>query len=211
MARYEEGQITGILKICLDLPKQYINGEPPVEVLWRTLIAGRTDTMHPAPPQTESAFSAYIKAVLIGGFIMSTMIEDREALHEILETLQAIGDKYPHPAIPSVAEFVALAKSIIRDPTQYHEEVQQLYARNKYRWFVSPIPSGLKGKSLCRTSRGYLGLSPYSAEVSNEVWLLKGARVFSLLKSSGDGLHEFMGESYIYGLMQGEALRLNLD
>ena len=213
VARYQEGDITGILKMCLDLPKEYINGEPPVEVLWRTLIAGRTDTTYPAPPQSESAFSAYIKALLIGGVIISSLEEDPEASQEILKTLQAIERKCPHPAIPSSGEFTALSESIIQDPTQFHAELQQLYARNTYRWFISPTPSGLKGKSLCRTSRGYLGLFPYSAEVGDEVWLLKGARVFHLLKkSSGDeGLREFLGESYVHGLMQGEALGLGLD
>ena len=87
VARFEEGQIIGMLKMCLDLPAEYINGEPPVEVLWRTLIAGRTDTAYPAPPQTESAFSAYIKAILIGHMIQSAAAKDREAAIKILETL----------------------------------------------------------------------------------------------------------------------------
>lgn len=208
VARFEEGQIIGMLKMCLDLPAEYINGEPPVEVLWRTLIAGRTDTAYPAPPQTESAFSAYIKAILIGHMIQSAAAKDREAAIKILETLRAIEDKCPHPAIPSVAEFRALVRSAIRDSAQFHESIQQLYARNTYSTAVSPAPSGLKGKSLCRSSRGYLGLFPYSAEVGDEAWLFKGARVFHLLRSSGDGAHELMGESYIHGLMEGEALRM---
>ena len=205
--RFEIGHITAMLQMCLGLPKIYINGEPPVEVLWRTLIAGRTDTAYPAPPETESAFSAYIKALLIGRMIELTIAEDREAFGNILETLQAIEDKCPHSSIPSFGEFVTLSRSIMQDPTAYLKDVQQLYARNTYRTFISPTPSGLKGKSLCRTSRGYLGLFPHSAEVGDEAWLLKGARVFHLLRSSGEGAHEFMGESYIHGLMQGEALR----
>ena len=208
VARFEEGQIIAMLKMCLSLPEKYINGEPPVEVLWRTLIAGRTDTASPAPPQTESAFSAYIKAILVAGVLESAEARNREAAIKILETLQAIESKCPHPAIPSVTDFDALVHSAIRDPTQYLNDVQQLYAQNTYRTAVSPTPSGLKGKSLCRTSRGYLGLFPYSAEVGDEAWLFKGARVFHLLRSSGAETYELMGESYIHGLMQGEALRM---
>ena len=208
VTRFEEGQIVGMLKMCLDMPEEYINGEPPVEVLWRTLIAGRTDTAYPAPPQTEAAFSAYVKAILIARVLESARAKDQEATTNILETLESIEDICPHPAIPSVAEFDALVHSAIRDPEQYHKDMQELYARNTYRTGVTPSPSGLNGKSLCRTVNGYLGLFPYSAEVGDEVWLLEGARVFHLLRSRSDVAREFMGESYVHGLMQGEALEM---
>jgi hypothetical protein len=66
--------------------------------------------------------------------------------------------------------------------------------------------AGAMLRRLCWTERGYLGLVPSEARLGDEVWLLKGCRVPLVLRRVGDGEdRELVGDSYIHGVMYGEA------
>jgi hypothetical protein len=61
------------------------------------------------------------------------------------------------------------------------------------------------GRLLAITEENLMGLVPTSAEVGDEIYLLAGGQVFYVLRPQGDGFR-LIGESYIHGLMDGEAL-----
>ena len=61
------------------------------------------------------------------------------------------------------------------------------------------------GRLLAITEEKLMGLVPISAEVGDEIYLLAGGQVFYVLRPQGDGFR-LIGESYIHGLMDGEAL-----
>jgi hypothetical protein len=71
-------------------------------------------------------------------------------------------------------------------------------------------------RSFAVTQAGYIGLVPSYAEVGDEVWVLVGGQVLYVLRDtdrkdiqSEKRIHEFLGEAYMHGLMDGEAGDLN--
>ena len=68
---------------------------------------------------------------------------------------------------------------------------------------VSPIYS----KKLVVTEGGAVGLGPKSAQEGDVVAVLHGCRTPVILRSGeDDGTFQLLGDSYFYGLMEGEAV-----
>jgi Heterokaryon incompatibility protein (HET) len=196
-----------ILAICLRLPLQYKNGQPPVEVLWRTLIAGRTDTAFPAPPETAMEFSEFVKKCLLSSILSHLQTRNLEGLVHMLATLIDIKNYCPHPALPSFEEFQSMISNPIRETDSLLSRLQGVNARD-FRMMITPTLKGRKGKAVFRTEKGYLGLCPHSSHIGDEVWLFKGAKVLHILRAPEEGkrAQELVGESYLHGFMEGEGL-----
>jgi len=62
-------------------------------------------------------------------------------------------------------------------------------------------------KTLFMASGNSLGKGPALTRVEDQVWLLHGARAPYVLRPLGDGEYEVVGEAYVHGIMQGEALK----
>ncbi|KAI2615424.1 HET-domain-containing protein [Hypoxylon sp. NC1633] len=207
---FDAGLIS-LLEVCLRLPQSYSNGQPPVEVLWRTLIAGRTDTAFPAPPETADEFAMFIKAGLIGISLEALEANGRDILLRLVTVLSEIETRCPHPSIPTVAEFNDLLRSVLNDLDACVQMLTALHANSKYRTMISPTHWGQMGRAVFRSGKGYLGLSPHLTQAGDEVWLFKGANLFHVLRSEGpasDG-KILLGEGYVHGFMEGEVLRLD--
>jgi len=60
-----------------------------------------------------------------------------------------------------------------------------------------------------RSSRGYFTSLPVCFRAGDEIWIVKGCRVPLLLRKSAEfsGCYQLVGSCYVYGVMQGEALR----
>ncbi len=67
------------------------------------------------------------------------------------------------------------------------------------------IHSACSGRHLFRTSAGRLGMGHSTLKVDDQVWLLAGSKSPVLLRPTGKGRFEFIGEAYVDGLMFGEA------
>ncbi|KAF2804654.1 uncharacterized protein BDZ99DRAFT_575297 [Mytilinidion resinicola] len=68
-------------------------------------------------------------------------------------------------------------------------------------------------RSLVFTDTGYMGLAPEYAQTEDTIWMFLGAPVFYVLRETGtrtnpweEPEYTFIGEAYIHGLMDGEAL-----
>ncbi|OTA98372.1 hypothetical protein M426DRAFT_113399 [Hypoxylon sp. CI-4A] len=207
VVHFDSGLLS-VLELCLSLPLEYANGEPPVEVLWRTLIAGRTDTAFPAPPETADHFARFVKAGLLGIALKAIDAGDKDSLSRLELVLNGIEMRCPHPSVPTVNEFHDFLSSALDDMDGCVRMLMELHASCAYRTMISPTHWGQKGKAVFRSRNGFLGLSPHSTAVGDEVWLLKGARVFHVLRKKGDESEEriLLGEGYVHGLMQGEVL-----
>ena len=66
------------------------------------------------------------------------------------------------------------------------------------------------------TQAGYIGLVPSYAEVGDEIWVLFGGQVLYVLRDTGrkdilcgKRIHEFLGEAYVHGFMDGEVGKLD--
>ncbi|KAI1137587.1 HET-domain-containing protein [Hypoxylon sp. FL0543] len=210
VVHFDSGLLS-ILEICLGLPQRGVNGQAPVEVLWRTLIAGRTDTAFPAPEETAADFADFVKAGLIGISMEALSSGEREPLVRLLTVLSEIEARCPHPSIPTVDAFNNTLGSALSDLGGCIEMLTELRANCPYRTMISLTHWGQKGKAVFRSRKGFLGLAPHSTQVGDEVWLLKGANLFYILR---DGNAEsagkvLLGEGYVHGFMEGEALRLD--
>jgi hypothetical protein len=63
-------------------------------------------------------------------------------------------------------------------------------------------------RNVCMTQKGYLGLVPISAMIGDLICLFLGGQVFYCLRPSANVEHEYeyIGEVYVHGLMDGEAM-----
>lgn len=57
------------------------------------------------------------------------------------------------------------------------------------------------------TDDGYYGLGPKTVQQNDMVWFLFGAKIPVVLRAIGGGQRVLVGDCYIHGLMDGEAVR----
>jgi hypothetical protein len=92
---------------------------------------------------------------------------------------------------------------LARDKTTMSKH--DLEARDR---LMSSVVYANAGRCLCRTDRGYIGLVHEASKIGDEVYGLMGRQVFDVLrKRSGEARgFEYIGECYLHGLMDGEAM-----
>ena len=61
------------------------------------------------------------------------------------------------------------------------------------------------GRKLIISTEGYLGYTTEAAELEDEIWLIPRCEMPIVLRRV-EGGHRLIGEAYIHGLMQGQAL-----
>jgi len=62
------------------------------------------------------------------------------------------------------------------------------------------------GRRLCVTTKGYVGAVTPLAEVGDEIVVFAGMQTPSVLRRVDNKQYQFVGECYVHGLMNGEAL-----
>ncbi|KAN0120325.1 Heterokaryon incompatibility protein (HET) domain containing protein [Hyaloscypha variabilis] len=60
-------------------------------------------------------------------------------------------------------------------------------------------------RRIFRTRENYLGNGPESIRPGDQVWILGGTKVPSVLRPQENGKHVLVGDSYVHGIMHGEA------
>jgi hypothetical protein len=73
--------------------------------------------------------------------------------------------------------------------------------------FTNSVQKFTTARNMCVTTRGYLGRVPRGSEVGDKICILFGGSVPFVLRDAGDGYFTFIGECYIHGIMDGEALK----
>ncbi|KAH7076793.1 heterokaryon incompatibility protein-domain-containing protein [Paraphoma chrysanthemicola] len=77
--------------------------------------------------------------------------------------------------------------------------------RQLQSWMLIDTKAATFGRRLFRTRRGLLGLGPAAAEIGDEVCVFSGGQVLYVVRKQNSDEHEFMGECYVHGMMDGEA------
>jgi hypothetical protein len=72
--------------------------------------------------------------------------------------------------------------------------------------FVNAVLKFTVGRNMCVTNAGYLGRVPMGSAIEDKICILFGGCVPFVLRESGDGFFKFIGECYIHGIMDGEAM-----
>ena len=75
-----------------------------------------------------------------------------------------------------------------------------------YGPFLNLVRYYLNGRHLFTTKEGYIGLAPQAVETGDRVCAILGCQLPMLLRSEGDERYVVIGDCYIHGLMNGEAL-----
>jgi hypothetical protein len=63
------------------------------------------------------------------------------------------------------------------------------------------------GRCLCVTAGGYMGRVPYGSAVGDVICILLGGNVPFVIRECGEGCFRLIGECYIHGIMDGEAMK----
>ena len=77
--------------------------------------------------------------------------------------------------------------------------------RRRQSWMLVDTDMVTFGRRLFETSRGFIGLGPAAAQIDDEICLFLGGQVCYVLRCRKDGHHEFIGECYVHGMMDGQA------
>ncbi|KAF2432984.1 hypothetical protein EJ08DRAFT_584731 [Tothia fuscella] len=72
--------------------------------------------------------------------------------------------------------------------------------------FIRRIGWTCCGHSYFETEKGYIGLGPFMVEPGDQVCVLFGGRVLYVLRPDQDGSCIYIGDAYVHGLMDGEAI-----
>ena len=70
--------------------------------------------------------------------------------------------------------------------------------------------SGGKKRRVFKTRGGYMGTGPRSLRAGDEVWILHRAGLPFVLRPEPNGTFRLIGEAFVYGVMHGEALQLDM-
>ncbi|ETN39875.1 uncharacterized protein HMPREF1541_06101 [Cyphellophora europaea CBS 101466] len=138
------------------------------------------------------------------------------ALLALLETLSAVKKRRMDAFIPlrqrqaDAAAFVnrvhgnATATGVVGDDIRAlgHEGDEQ-------RW-LERASGGAQGRCFARGWAGFYALCPPAAQVGDKLCLLFGGKTLYCLRPTGDaeGSYRFVGECYVHGVMDGEALNM---
>jgi hypothetical protein len=87
-----------------------------------------------------------------------------------------------------------------------HDDLDSL--RTKSMNYVNALQGAIAGWRFVITQRGYVGIAPKPTQVGDTVAIFKGGRVPFLVRKSmkRPGVYRLVGQCYIHGIMNGEAL-----
>jgi hypothetical protein len=178
----------------------YINGQPLLEVFWRTCLGDKIADVRPAPEEYGELVRTLPKYC---SKICSAVTE--------IET-EPTEDEDPTTSIPTV-EFFNMVDTFLDERMN---EASQLTldgvplatvndlagATPKSVQFFESLKAN--GRRFCVTEKGYIGLVPPHTELGDKVCVVFGASTPFLLRDAGEGKHALVGECYMHAMMDGE-------
>ncbi|KAL8636772.1 MAG: hypothetical protein Q9228_005871 [Teloschistes exilis] len=193
-------------KLVLKCDETYINGQSRVEAWWRTLITDQTITCYPAPDSMGPLFFNHLRAIFKKSILRQIAKGDRTEVImsrnlpyvEKLAQLDATGQMPSvHGEVESCLEIEG--RSLDEAATEVRKNMVAFYENTKIFLHLR----------LFRTGNNLLGMGPRNVAEGDEVWLLQGARVpFVLRPNLENGRYQLIGQSYVHGMMHGEALEM---
>ncbi|KAI4274491.1 MAG: hypothetical protein L6R35_006335 [Caloplaca aegaea] len=216
---------TKTARSLLELPTKYATGQDRAEVLWRTLIADQAQDQCPAPPEIADAFREHMLMHNSMAIFDTESFSDKGPEPETIKPLAQLATSTPEasrmiPSLPEIlerkdiyAEIQATRElerseqGLTQDQIQRGNTMLQgvLTKETKALPFARQINNIFNRKRLVTTSKGFVGAAPLSTREGDKVYLLSGGRVPFVLRARSDGTHILVGESYVHGIMQGEA------
>lgn len=189
------------LSVLDHLDQVYINGQDRVEVFWRTICMdcdlGATDALRPSGPAPQSLRDAFRSCILYQAAVALREgdLRDKSKL-KVLDRFSSENSN-----IPTSSEVLKIHRA---DNSQELTDKLWLSAMNFDSAFTR------SGHNICRTIRGLLGRCPMAAVQGDQIWVIPSCPVPLVLRNVAKvGRYRLIGDSYVHGFMQGEALKQN--
>jgi len=218
----EESLIWGtICDVAAGMP-DWSNSQSRIEVLARTLMADNFGTEEHAPVEAFAhQFMCHAATMIITSQVAHGMEEQATTT-----PISGSEDRRITPWVrlfeselqPSVFSLDGLESASAAIATEIEEAMPDgenpmaFWRRNsklctKIRDAMLTI---MDHRILFRADTGLLGAGPINTQVGDEVWILAGAKTPVVLRPSESGHHQLLGESYVHGVMHGQALDYGL-
>lgn len=206
-----------IIKLALSLHLPYpdpggtLSSPTRFEVLWRTLTTNLYSHKYPAPNETGAFFIDYILNLQIRHRLTPWSSTDEFQPHhspmsdntysEWRTLLELEPPKSPYSLAMYSKRLTTVVESMFSGTyspiglAQLQHELDQ--------------SSGTK-RRLFMTSRSFVGTGLRSLRRGDEIWILHRGGLPFMLRSQPNGNYHLVGESFVYGVMHGELLQMNL-
>ncbi|KAI9773498.1 MAG: hypothetical protein M1839_002080 [Geoglossum umbratile] len=217
-------QMKTLLDLLAHFPQpQYPGGGTPIDAFWRTLIK---DTFHgqPAGEEARSAFRLFIALRVwelqqalenIRGVVESSepksspldpaSVEFAQLSDVLAQTKAVISDLSTRGTDGVIPDWTTIERLIKTGQDETAPEKKDLDRDSDHIAESFRIACG--GRRLFRTDRNYLGIAAQSLQKGDVVWVLAGAAVPVVLRRLPSGNWKLVGEAYVHGIMNGEAVR----
>jgi Heterokaryon incompatibility protein (HET) len=210
-----------LLNFCSCLEHRYINGQTRVEALSKTIILNQVDGRPPLSEESEM-FRDWLLAMLAVTWASLRLDHEAHGLFQSccksLEILEETRDgtlpnedvilEYSRMRFTNEITVVERkpkdASPVDMPPGAQHDSVWQ-----NYRLYDRGLNKGVfLQQRLYKTSKGCIGLGPPSMHVGDQIYFICDATVPFVLRSKQNTAHHtLIGETYLHGFMNGEALR----
>ncbi|RKK29718.1 hypothetical protein BFJ66_g3439 [Fusarium oxysporum f. sp. cepae] len=195
------------------------------EVLWRTLIWDTDFTNRPSKlirlEDFQRAILHNFARTLQLGFKETESASAGQALvlqfTRDMTYLDEIAAKFPNSIFPSTKLIKALCASldiVPQDSDEFDQEELQRLMEPPSKHAMPPyniMASTWINHRAILTDTGYLGMGPDSTQAGDEVWIISGCPAPLVMRKAEErNDYCLIGETYIHGAMQGEAVTDNV-
>lgn len=211
-----------LLDFCSSLDRRYVNGQQRLEALSRTLILNQIDR-RPVSGEASVIFRGWLLITLaVSAILLSHYDELRAPFRDCCKLLNDL-DEVRNGTLPGEDSVLLYAQltftndvTIIErrpqdaDPEDIPPEEDQRNSSDavnaNHRSYNRALNRGLfLRQRLYKTSSGCIGLGPPSMRPGDQVYFICDATVPFILRSEKATTHyTFIGETYLYGFMNGE-------
>jgi hypothetical protein len=208
---------TAWIEFLLDMDRVYVNGESRSDVFMRTLVAGQE--VDDDVTGLKRRFRTYLM-MIYGRNYMSPHarrilrqhpeIHDSEFQEALQEAASRRGNSSPWPIlekatsegvsdiIPTWFDISTFILEMLKDGFEESAFIER-------RWqLVKNILNAGSYRRLFISSKKYVGLIPFSAQIGDVISFIPGSEIPFLLRRTQNGYYLFVGETYVHGLMYGE-------
>ncbi|KAK5688832.1 hypothetical protein LTS10_000810 [Elasticomyces elasticus] len=201
------------LQVLLDILSRseyiyYVPGESIVESFWRTTMANTALQVYPAPLTWRAHFRNWLLLQLASMTPSGPTFEFSRRMLDELAIPHVSGDVLD-AELPTPHDVVAASEGfefIPGQPYSWTEEADRDGQVSSSYLFTSNRRLKTWMRSLSLSRKGYLCMSTLEMMTGDEIWILRGAGTPFVLRRGLDNKMRLIGEAYIHGIMNGEAI-----
>jgi hypothetical protein len=174
------------------------------------------DTLEPSLPSSSKIFQVRGLELILHGFVIdkitsrssAAITTDTERAIEIVNSwAPMIADMLHFTGETSLDAFLAtIATDLAGRKDQYRRGGKAAWKNDRLEIIPENVIYSLM-RCLALTENGYMALVSHQAQVGDIIFLLLGGSVLYVLRPKGDHKFWLIGECYVHGLMDGQAMK----